>query len=596
MSFGLPIQNGEAVEYNGWRFSEQVQTVSCDINPVKDAAGRTITHNVITLVISDVIQSDAPTTTDAQMTAATIALLQPACAFNYLNKGMGNMSINVPGGIAKDVLWGPFTKLKKDLRADAYAWNITFTITVATLNCPSFANYQLGFMELNFSVGFSYDKSGYATRKHSGHAIIPQTRAAPLIRTLAYTADQLREIIYIAPLQGFRRVSQEFNSDDSKCRMDWNYVDELMPPNIPPPNVVEVRASHRLENNQSQAFGMYTGTIEATYEMAFATPAGNAFALFWKLVNDRISPDALAALGVPIDPNEPIAAGAYGVWPLTFSPSEPEIYGRSTAQFSFSYMLSFAPAQFLAAGLWRPVPGQNWGAWSKSMAATQPRGLVPGLGMYPADDIIVDLCVPQAYIPPTSVSPPAPPRKAPVTGGSMFKPPKPKYSYGHYQNDVSFHDYTSDVVHKPLPTVPLVYSPPGVSGNAPFAGTGPYLPSLPINPPPALIQTRTAPTFYAVMTGMALRAAYPIAPPALISVGGVPAVLHNLESKGDGYRTFLMGDASYPIYGAVWQLRYVLPMPPNSPILPPANPMYPDDSATATLSGGGGTSYPVAGG
>ena len=83
MSFGLPIQNGEAVEYNGWRFSEQVQTVSCDINPVKDAAGGTITHTTSSLSLSPTTHpvGCANNNADAQMTAATIALLQPACAF-----------------------------------------------------------------------------------------------------------------------------------------------------------------------------------------------------------------------------------------------------------------------------------------------------------------------------------------------------------------------------------------------------------------------------------------------------------------------------------------------------------------------------------
>ena len=394
----------------------------------------------------------------------------------------------------------------------------------------------------------------FGTRDHPADA-----SGMPLIRTLAYTADQLREIIYIAPLQGFRRVTQEFNSDDSKCRMDWNYVDEQIPPNIPPPNVVEVKASHRLNNTTPLNFCNYVGEITATYETSFATSPGNAYAIFWNLVNDRIGKDALKSLGVPVGlGGAAVADDQYSVWPINFSAAEPEIYGKSTAQFTFTYGLLFSPAVYLAAGLWRPVPGQNWGAWSQSMAATKPRGLVPGLGMYPADDIIVDLCVPQAYIPPTSASAASPaavhgPGQRRCYAQAIRRRNRPTCIIPTTSPSA---DWTSDIIHKPLPTSPLVYSPPGSSGNAPFTGSGPYIPRLPINPPPALIQTRTAPTFYAVMTGRAPRSL-----PGSLRRGKASSAWEasrpcctTRRVRGDGYRTFLMGDASYLIYGAVWQL------------------------------------------
>src|SRR6185437_1124352 len=270
------------------------------------------------------------------------------------------------------------------------------------------------------------------------------------------------------------------------------------------------------------------------------------------------------------------------VVPLRLEVEEPEIYGRKAASFSLTYWTirkgqggadanpkDPLPAKLIAGlGLWQKVPESDWNAWSKALltdGVMTPRGTA-NLAWDPKTDAIVDLC-----LAPT----PAPFKSPGIKGaagnirilGDEEERPDADASFVDYQLAVDVQTIDGTVQLQTLPTTPINYRPPQTE----FLDVNGYQQPYPSGPC-SIVQRRTMPRYLVTFTGRALRVGYAITPPQLLLILGQKPQPANDATCG--FRTWLAANLGWPVVGAMWRFRYILPCPPTANFGPPSNPIY----------------------
>lgn len=578
--------------YNGHTFSGYLDTVSLVATPVLDAARRTVSHVVYSITLHDRIYIAHPSTMDDTMVLVRRRLTAQAGEFRYEGKGLGTISVNVPGQQRKDVVWGPIPKSLKLKPFGLNAVDLVWSVEVAVPECSA-AKYQGEIMEVNFKLTFDIDTAGYTTRSYSGYMKIPMTRPLQTTRTLPDSVDAYRADIYPQPISGFRRKSSNFTIDESKTRLDFSITDEELGPNIPPPGVVSVTASHDQGNTENGNFQLYTSTIKAQYEMVRGTPQTVAVDHFITLLESRIAQLNQVGGNAAQSTTNPSASSAVSnfwgklssitsifssstILPGMFHASEPDIYGRPMVGLSFTYTVLKPITPLLLAGLWSPVPDSNWQRWSQSLSksAWTPYGNA-GLKSDKQDDVIIDLCLPESTVSALVSRPPY--FTAKLVGNRTLKLPYPgpTNSWIWYSNAVMLEESCSTVVQVPLITSVILKQNAPQGGPGQFGGKNGFAPIVIKNTPPTVIQQRSSPTYYIIMSGYALRAGWEISPPQIASVGGIPA--YPATRKGDGFVQDIVGNCGVPIYGASWLLRYAITSVPAT-LQPFPNPNFPNNN------------------
>jgi hypothetical protein len=523
--------------------------------------------------------------TDDQLDDIRTLLEQPAAPLIIEGLGWGTFAINDPGSgeSAVDVVWGPKPQILSFHTTGAgMAAKIVWECEVAIPECTG-AAYQFALMEMNTKYQFTTDGSGYSKRAFSGFIRIPQTRLSPQDRTLFDSADNYRDSFTPPPLENFRRTTADFQLSDDKCRIDFNFVDEEMPPNIPPPGIISAKASHSIES-QLYPGTSWTGTISASYEVAKGQPRGIAFGYFLDLLQSRIQ--------YALD-NATNGQGSQSASVIVtrIAMSEPEIYGRESANFSATYtFVCDLEHIFAASGLWTAVPDSDWNLWSTSLAGTlyasQGRGQA-GLGFDTSMDLIVDLCQP---------SEPAVQGSGSSSGFQTGNAPQftnpypdPQTSFLDYQLHavLEYDDHRTEL--KALPQAPIQTQGPSVpislvSPDGQDEDEGPegdeidddedgFIGNYPAQPSNSIAQQRAAPTIYLHLEGRAMRAGYKINAPQLTSIGGANATPYN-EPGQQGFRCWQYAQwFGVPIYAATWSQRYLLDAVPSGDLDVPPNPM-----------------------
>ena len=352
---------------------------------------------------------------------------------------------------------------------------------------------------------------------------------------------------------------------------------------------------------------MWQATINAEYELIKAAPVNQletAKHFIGTIVKDRVSAIA-SSLG----------KNSNTIVPMSLRMRDPEIYGRRKSTFSFTFSYTQTLANILSTtGLWRPVPGSNWGRWAQSMQVgpANPRGF-SGLELSPGDDSILDGCggkIPPVFTNVTQLvaNPPTGPTgiggfdntQGPIPRElrNFFPEPTPEASWLLYDCWVWIEVDSGTIPVRQLPKKPaknimqrLLQNPfdaldvlptawdlfngamprvPPVVGN-PFGGAGGKLD----NP-----QQRVKPLMFVYLYGRAARYGFPIPVPSLTKFGGAVPVMACRLDRGEGYGhgiTYSAGAA--PIYGATWNLRYQIPDPPKG--------FYPPDIPNPILNPGG---------
>jgi hypothetical protein len=286
----------------------------------------------------------------------------------------------------------------------------------------------------------------------------------------------------------------------------------------------------------------------------------------------------------------PGISGAVNLTQISFSAAEPQVYGKTTAQFSMTFMVVLTLQDaglgaFYSGGLWTPVPNSNWQLWQQSLSksAFNQRGNA-NLIFNPADDVIIDLCLVK--------NPPQASSQTALKGANFGKPaanklladqPDPNVSWLRYTNAI-YLEYVDNIVEqKPLSSTTVVNPPAQPGGIGKFGDQTGFKPIVIPNMPNSILHQRGNPSFYVVMIGEAVRVGFEIPAPQLVSVGGLQAFPAN--RRGDGFVQAIIGNNGQPIYGARWQLRYILPNVPPQVISPPPNPYFdPQDNGTALKS------------
>lgn len=558
------------ISYNGYTFGVQTETQSIRGTPRMDKSGRTVAFMIWDITIRTIINTTPPLTTDGSLAAIRRQLTAQGGAFIYSNKGFGDLRVNVAGEQSKDVMWGPkCTGFSATPKGDRFAWEVIWSIQIATPDCSN-AVFEGKIMEYSYSLQYSIDRSGYERRVHTGSFRIPQTRKNQGDRFLRDTADSYRADIYPAPIPGFRRTEQSYNLSDDKCEISFSIADEEMPPNIPPPNVIEVSASHKLNNSAPMKFAEWLGSISATYEMVKGASGAEALARFFELVEHRRQIITKTA-------------GYKFFAILTFSAEEPEIYGKRTANFTVTFRSVSNLQGYFTGGLWSGVPGNNWAKWQASVSRWlySPYGNA-GLQFNPNQEVIIDLCSQQEtrVLRGANFALQGPIGQLQTILGAGV--PSPENSWMEYQNAIYIELMDGTILHQPLLTS-KINMPAQVSGDQQFKQIG-YQPTVIPQAPTSIIQQRSASSYYVYMIGRAIRSTYEIPAPVLESVGGVPASPANIAGCGFWQQT--IGNNGLPIYAAQWKLRYLLPQGPKTTVSPPLNPII-DTSQQRALKGGG---------
>jgi hypothetical protein len=540
MATSLPALG--TASYNGFTFPAETETLDISARPIPDAAKRTIVYVEYTLRLRAYILASPGNSIDLSLEAIRRQLLAQGGALVYSGRGFGDLQINT--GTTRDVLWGPVPailswKPKGGNKAAEIVWEVTFRIP----ECSGAVTSGLFPMEYSFRVNYTIDRSGYTSRTIFGHVSVPATRATQGGRSLPYTVDQIREQIVPEIPSGFRRTTQTYTPNEAKTRLDFTITDEEMPPDVPPPGVIDVKASMTISLAKPPSFNRWQVTINASYEMARDQPRSRAFELFIALANDKVQ----KIRGGPL--------AAQHMIPVAFTMQEP-LYDRQAAVFSLSF-LTTTSVGILTSGLWEPLPGSNWATWRASVARQLgPRGNAD-LRLGPADDVIVDLCAPQGR---TLTAGGLPGQVRQLTAVPINVPcPPAAESWLHFENAFSWEAEEGTATLRTLgPVTPAAFT--GSPGDTGFVPSGPV-------GPVATIQNRTAPAYAVRITGEAMRVCHEIPEPTLRSVGGVEVTPAN--GKGDYFVSKAVANCGVPLFYARWSRRYVMPQLPGAFGTPP---------------------------
>jgi hypothetical protein len=574
------VSNVGTIFYNGVTWPVETQTIGMDIKPIPDSAGRTVVANQYTLKLKGIFALTAPSagqTLDTTIAFLRQALTAPGGAFVYTGKGLGNLILNYPGG-ARELAWGPRCEGLSITPLGNLAAEVVWTVSMQTMDCSA-AISAFGVMEFAYKVEFTIGHDRLTRAAHTGFLRIPQTRINVGNKFLSDTADRWYEQVVPTIWFGWRRESERFGFDESKCRLDFSISDAQQKMPLPE-GVVDMRVDHEQQNDPPVQFWMKKGRISAEYEMALHWPASTAQFYFDNLWIDKLT--SLQADGAVIIPQVYTARESTQERKSNFSLTywllrTRNLIGLLGGGGAGAAGLTPPPGALGkvvgSEGFWRPVPGASYEAWRRSMdLATVPRGYTQN-HIRPQDDAIIDLCLsnPRGIGPGTNRYGTSP--DAVYNGRAMLVTvPDAPNSWVWYECNIVVSPDDGIVEHKPLPKKPKPVLPPslvdvfnGVDGFNPTPDPSPEISIVP--------QRRTTATVHLWLKGRAVRIGYAINPPNLVSVGGA-AAFRSCREESEYYVHGVVPGT--PIVVAEWALRYALETNPRQWI---GVPYVPQDSA-----------------
>lgn len=549
--------------YNGFTFPTETKTEGFSFRNVYDAAGRTVTHKIVSLKLRAKILSGAGQ--DASLTAIRRALERPGGQLTYSGRGLGEFQINTAGK-RRDLVWGPRPQVLewRPIGRDQAA-EISWQVDVALIDCPA-AAWAGQVMEAVYELTIATDHGGYATRTHSGLIRIPQTRRGVDDDGVPDSADNYFELFVPVPLENFERTITR-TLDASASKLEFVVTDTERKGHYLPPNIVSAKATHNVTSEGKTVMIAWGGTISASYEIARNKPRSDTWPIFLDLVESRIRPER--------------ARGAT-FFATALSISE-DLYTEEAASYSLSYRLIYdgksrgkknVQRVVPTSGLWRPTPNTDPRRWSDSLAANaqNPRG-ISGLKHNPNADLIIDLCSNvnrlrrDDGVISTLRGNGIPYRDQRLIGqwadiasilGVEDKPAESGTWIG-YSCDTIAEPWDHTVLHTPLPK-----SKPADESILRSATYGDVFPSIPpylterqVSPAP-IAQVRSSPTYYVRLIGQCIRFAYEPVEPKLIPVGRAKVLPANDPEAGTFWRQGLLSWSTHPIFFASWNLRWMV--------------------------------------
>ena len=511
---------------------------------VKDDAQRTTLYHRITLTVKAIFVNDSGTNSDIENIRKRLG--EHGRELRFIQQGFGNDLIVNAGqsGTLRDVKWGPRPDvLSWQPIGSAQACEVEWQCVTCVAMCQNATVARsTGIMAINYTVNFSIDDRGYTTRSISGYLEIAQTRIG---RTVPDSADQYRNAITIVAPLGFTR-SQSWNLSADKSRVDFSVTDTEIPsPNAYPQGVVKASGRHRASwsRGNKQAHRIKS-SITLDIEMAANQSMSVAYAMFASMVRARGQ-----------------FAAQRGVTVLLESITAEESLFERKASFSAGYVILSSLGDLVTStGLWSPL-GTDWRLWAMSMRNVLGNRGTSGLQHVPANDAIVDMCGGQGtlnYNPQQQA--PLPNGNGPALLGMRNLMPAPQTSWMDYQSTIEVER------DRPVARQAVLQTPdqPVLAGAANLQsirdldfgtrfGTD------------DVIQESGRSQYTARLKGYATRAGYPVPKPALIQIGNQPATESHARVRQQEIGNF----AGVPVFGAMWDIEYVLPNSPGQVAMMP---------------------------
>jgi hypothetical protein len=425
------------ITYNTVTFSS---LTSSELNgqPLSDNANRTTKAVQWTLHVKGVatLPSATAPSTDSMMVQLRTLLNAQGGTLTYTGRGFGNVVVNQPGGLTKDVAWGPIPKTFNFQplgggRSALIDWQVTFTITeLATTAIPPL-------LQFNEETTVSYDDECYSALSIKGTMEIPMTRLAVNNRTLTQTVDDFRKrfLNLQIDLTRYRVTRRNFNVSRDKRTMEWDFLAEELPFMGLPAFISNARGVFSFRPLKTGLGGVGTCqwicSLRGTYTVIPSQPRRLAWAAFLSLLQFRMN---RSRLGVFPGMDNPVAAAQNAPVPpaanfinnfvarLTGLPTNPlievaRIYQNQTAApvstrpilidfggdeglyldsrtvtFHASWRLCSSLSTILAAtGIWRDGGYTDRGLWSASMANVSGWSGALHAQLDPTAEVIVDL-------------------------------------------------------------------------------------------------------------------------------------------------------------------------------------------------------------
>ncbi len=376
------ILTGQTVTYNdvqiGGKTAAGVQTqmmppqFSLTGTHVYDEANRAVTHIAHTLTVSTTVFQSDEGLLSRKIDVIREKLSRPNKILQIAGLGLGYSAKN-----PADIIWGPlpkrldFTPLGGGI-ATQMNWVIDFNVAVCDQSTGSASLSKL--MALNFDTITTYDPEGLAIRQINGYVQFPS--GALNLRQLP---DQLRHVITVKIPHNFKRNGSRFTENKAKNRLQFNFVDQELKGDAPPPGCTVFNDSTEMTQGEGFQEGQMTFSADIiTRPREPAATGGTQFMIA------ALKKQANMQKGVGIK---------NAVIPTSIRIRTSR--ANRTTQASMSWLVTGCLQDVLKdGGLWEPFvnPVTGYTQWRASMETLWGSGGLSNLSNIPSDDIIVDLC------------------------------------------------------------------------------------------------------------------------------------------------------------------------------------------------------------
>ncbi len=533
------------LSYNGYTFSG-ASTVRCNIEFVKDDAGRTTKMNRYTLDVKTTIVGVASGTTDNELANIRVLLSKQGGPLVFANRGLAEIRVNTPGG-QQDMAWGPIPEvLTWESIGSSQACDVTWRVTFCLPDCSTNRYHSnTGLMSAGFEVDYRINERGFTTRTVTGHLEIGMTRRSAGSTTIPDCADLYRHLVQIATPPNFQR-SQSYKTNLSKTRLDYTVTDTEIESANPWPNwVTKITARHR-----TSVAGGYRGAVKQRHNITaqIELMRGVDPALMWEIFR-AICGQRIAAAFAGVSESASMSSPSIFLDELS---AEEDIFGFS-GSFSLGYHVLQTPEFLLTnSGLWKPL-GTNWSSWQSTMQSVfKQRGLT-GMVLDPSNDTIVDICRGEPTSPWNPLVPdvPPPPLKKPPFQNT--KPPARK----------SYRDYNMWMRVRRDIRRAKQYKMEGPESSGTTGSTSAAAGGVAVfgvdGGSDAVVQVGTRGGYTFELIGSAERVGWQVPKPKVVAVGGQVPIETNCDFVGGALGKYF----GQTLYGAAWRITYDLPNAPG---------------------------------
>mgnify|MGYP001190839823 CR=1 FL=1 len=575
------IEGVGSVSYNGYTFPPKFEAKVVG-NPVYDSSQRTVKHTQWLFTITAVITPDqAPLNVALGNTRTNIVdirsrLSAPGRDFSFSDQGFGDILIvgrnNKTSGNSMavgDISYGPKPRLIAWTPLGSnQAARVVWRVELALVNCPPRGGSPAFDLPSEFSWGVSWsiNESGMTVRTISGILEVPNNRVTTGSRSIASTADRLRDrmISFPTPL-GFSRT-QNYSLSQDKSALAFSIMDTEIPSDNPYfPGCITMDVRHRVSGGLAGGCKLWKSSLSGTITVRPGEPRSTAWQAFRIVADDKIKAALRGTVTYSSDTTALTRpASIIAIDTMEFSE---EVYGRSLS-FNLSWRFTTnLSSLFKASGMWQPVPGSNWSLWKTSTeSVTGVRGSA-GMGHVVADDVIVSLCDAPVS---STVNHLASLNSEPSSDDTLAAPcPPAETSWLECQNRITTREFYGTVQHTPTaPSGDDWKKWMGVIANNP---TSPVTWAIAAGASvstrreaSSVTQVRSAPRYEVWLEGWGLRVGFAVPIPVLQDFGGQKPLL---AAEGNLFSHRKVGDMQgCPVYFGKWRRIYIVDEPPTGDV------------------------------